>query len=67
MEVIVHPPEGERERGELARRVAGLHARFILGYLEKIPCSAGQKRQLLDAVGKELRRGEGGEEHGETL
>ena len=48
--VIVHYPQTEEGRRELARRVAGVHADMVSQYIQKLDCPTEQKEKLLDAV-----------------
>lgn len=48
--VIFYYPKTEEGQRELARRVAAIHANFVLQYIRKLNCPSWQKEQLLDAV-----------------
>ena len=48
--VIVHYPETEEGKRELARRVASVHADMVSQYIQKLDCPSEQKEKLLDAV-----------------
>lgn len=50
MEVIVHYPKSDQDRAELQKRIARIHAQFVLQYVEKLNCPQWQKEQLIDAV-----------------
>ena len=50
IQIIVHYPQTETGRQELARRVASVHADAVNRKLQKLTCPTHQKRQLLDAV-----------------
>lgn len=50
IEVVVHYPQTEAGRQELARRAAMVHAEAVNRKLQKLTCPAGQKQQLLEAV-----------------
>ena len=50
MEVIVYAPKEEEDRRELEDRLAKLHGRFVLQYVEKLSCPPEQKRQLLKII-----------------
>ena len=50
MEFIVHEPETEETRRELARRVAMVHAQTVVEKLSALSCPAEQKAQLMDAI-----------------
>lgn len=48
--IIVHSPQNEAGKKELARRVAELYADCVLGTIRGLDCSPEQKRELLQAV-----------------
>ena len=48
--LIVHPPESDRDKGELARRIAELHADLVIRKIREIKCSSGQKMELVDRL-----------------
>lgn len=48
--VIVHAPQTDEGRQELAQRVAAIHAEMVHHRLQKLSCPAGQKAALLDAL-----------------
>lgn len=50
IQMIVHFPQTEEGRRELARRVAEVHADFVLDTLHGLDCPARQKLELLQAV-----------------
>lgn len=50
IKVIVHYPKTEEGRQELARRVADVHADFVISYINKLDCPIKQKLELLQAV-----------------
>ncbi len=50
IQVVVHYPTTEKGKQELADRVAGVHADFVLQYVRKLQCPSNQKEQLIDAV-----------------
>ena len=41
---------------ELQRRIAKIHAQFVLQSVEKLNCPLEQKRQLIDAVANAMER-----------
>ena len=61
MNVIVHRPIGEKERNELARRAAELHAAAVVQHIESLSCPRAQKLALLDAI-VQKRKQEGSNE-----
>lgn len=50
LQVRVHFPQTEEGKQELARRVAEVHADFVLDTLNRLDCPAKQKLELLQAV-----------------
>ena len=62
MEVIVHYPESEEDRAEIQKRLARIHAQFVLQYIRKLNCPQWQKEKLLDAVAETVRERARGEE-----
>jgi hypothetical protein len=48
--LVVHFPQDEQGRAELAARVALVHADVIRGKLAQADCPAAQKLELIDAV-----------------
>lgn len=50
IEIVVHYPTTEEGKRELAERVAGVHADFVLQYVRKLNCPSKQKEELIDAV-----------------
>ena len=50
IQVVVHYPTTEEGKQELADRVAGVHADFVLQYVRKLQCPSNQTEQLIDAV-----------------
>lgn len=48
--IIVHYPQTEEGKQELARRVASVHADYVLQKIQKLNCPTQQKQELLDAV-----------------
>lgn len=50
MKVNVHYPETDAGRQELMQRVAEVHADFVHTKIQKLNCTAEQKRKLTDAV-----------------
>lgn len=50
IKIIVHYPKTEEGRQELARRVADVHADFVISYIDKLNCPIKQKLELLQAV-----------------
>lgn len=50
IQIIVHSPQSETGKKELARRVAELHADCVLSTIRGLDCSPKQKRELLEAV-----------------
>ena len=50
IKVIVHYPKTEEGRQELARRVADVHADFVISSINKLDCPIKQKLELLQAV-----------------
>lgn len=55
MKVIVHMPEHEENRAELQKRIAKIHAQFVLHYVENLTCPLAQKYKLIDAVVETIR------------
>lgn len=54
--VIMHYPETEEGKQELARRVASVHADFTIQYIQNLKCPTEQKIQLLDAVINDVKK-----------
>jgi len=50
MKVIVHYPSNQADESELAKRVAQVHAQYVLQYVESLPCSKEAKQSLLKAL-----------------
>ena len=50
IKLIVHVPTTEEGKRELARRVADVHADFVLHTIGKLKCPTRQKLELLQAV-----------------
>lgn len=48
--VIMHYPESEEMKRELAKRVAAVHAQTVMEKLSTLSCPVEQKAQLLDAI-----------------
>lgn len=48
--VVLHAPTTEGGKQALAQRVSQAHAGFVLRALERLPCPARQKPDLLRAV-----------------
>ena len=48
--VVVHYPQTEEGRRELAQRVASAHADMVYQTIQKLNCSSEQKVQLLDSI-----------------
>jgi len=48
--LIVHVPETEAGKEELAKRVSEVHAEAVIRRLNGLNCPAGQKLALLDAI-----------------
>ena len=63
--MIVHYPSAEEDRQEIQKRLARIHAQFVLQYVEKLNCPLEQKRQLIDAVANTIRE-QAKEESGRT-
>lgn len=61
--MIVHYPKSEADRQEIQKRLARIHAQFVLRYVEKLNCPLEQKRQLIDAVANTIRERAGEENH----
>lgn len=57
IEFIVHYPEAQETRRELARRLAIVHAQTVMEKLATLSCPLDQKLQLIDAIIAK-RRGE---------
>jgi len=62
IQVIVHHPETEEGKRELANRVAGVHADMVNRTIQKLNCPSDQKVQLLDAVIKTATKRKAGEQ-----
>lgn len=54
MQILLHPPQSEKEQKELASRTALLHVELILSYLEQQSFSPQQKDQILKELLKRL-------------
>lgn len=50
IQVIVHSPKTEEGKQELARRVADVHADFVISSINKLNCPIKQKLELLQAA-----------------
>ena len=50
IKVIVHYPKTDEGKEELARRVAEVHADFVVSSINKLDCPIKQKLELLQAV-----------------
>ncbi len=50
IEAVFRYPQTQAGREALSRRVAGVHAAFILETIRGLCCPAEQKRELLQAV-----------------
>lgn len=50
MNIIVHYPDSEEAKQELARRVAVVHAQSVVQTVKSLSCPLEQKLALLDAV-----------------
>lgn len=50
IEAVFRYPQTQAGREALSRRVAGVHAAFILETIRGLNCPAAQKRELLQAV-----------------
>ena len=50
LHVIVHYPKTEEGKRELARRVADVHADYVISTINKLNCPMKQKLELLQAV-----------------
>lgn len=50
MQIVMKTPQTQAGREALSRRVAGVHAAFILETIRGLCCPAAQKRELLQAV-----------------
>ena len=60
MEIVVHWPEGEGERRELARRAALVHAQTIAEKLAALPCPVEQKAALYKEIEERYQARSGG-------
>lgn len=50
MNIIVHYPESQEAKSELARRVAVVHAQSVVQKVKSLSCPLEQKIALLEAV-----------------
>lgn len=57
IKVKVHYPVTEAEQQELMTRVAEVHADFVYAKIQKLHCSAEQKRKLTNAIIGTVRNG----------
>jgi len=55
MNIIVHCPESEEAKQELAKRVAIVHAQAIVQKVKSLSCPLTQKIALLDAVIEKIK------------
>lgn len=55
MNIIVHYPESQEAKRELARRVAVVHAQSIVQKVKSLSCPPEQKIALLEAVEQHIR------------
>lgn len=56
IQVVVHYSQEAGGQQELARRVAEAHADAVTARIKRLPCSAAQKQQLLDALIADARK-----------
>ena len=54
MNVVIHYPTGVEEKKELQKRVALVHNTAILKYIEKLPCPAEQKNEILSKLTQKI-------------
>lgn len=50
MKVIIHPPTTPEGLLDLQKKVAVVHAKAVLKYIEKLPCPKEQKMQLVSSI-----------------
>lgn len=50
IQVIVHFPNTEEGKQELAQRISQVHADFVISTIDKLNCPTKQKLELLQAV-----------------
>ena len=50
IQVIVHFPNTEEGKQELAQRISQVHADFVISTIDKLNCPTKQKLKLLQAV-----------------
>ena len=50
IQVIVHFPNTEEGKRELAQRISQVHADFVISTIDKLNCPTKQKLELLQAV-----------------
>ena len=50
LNVIVHYPDSEEDMAEIRKRLARIHAQYVLNYIQNLRCPQWQKEKLLDAV-----------------
>lgn len=56
MNVSVHLPAGPEEERELQKRVAEVHSRAILSYVERLECPFEQKKRILKRILEEAKK-----------
>lgn len=54
--IIVYYPKTEKDRHEIARKIAAFQASKAAAYLEKLNCPSWQKIELMDATIKGLKQ-----------
>ena len=52
MEVFVYYPKTEDKKSELKKNAAILHAQTVLNKIENMPCTAHQKKKLIEEIKK---------------
>lgn len=56
MNVILHETMNPKEEKEMAKRIAEIHADYILQFLGNLSCPPEQKMQIIENIKKESRR-----------
>lgn len=54
--MIVHGLDTPEDREAVEKRIAKIHAQYVLQYVEKLNCPLEQKLKLIDAVAESCRR-----------
>ena len=50
LDIKVFYPDSEEDRAEIRRRLARIHAQYVLNYIQNLNCPQWQKEKILDGV-----------------